>query len=153
MHRFESFAAEFFRCPFTGRVYGKRAFFELLAAANEHLRFGMVDNLEAGAPQQRLGAGAVGNPPVGWVAGIFFFNEIHFWKAGFFKNGRLAEWIILVENFNLVHSELNGLNDKEIFGDVLVNEVQGLLRMPQVVKNAMQQDHVELHPQVAESVG
>src|SRR5579884_3262149 len=62
-----------------------------LAPADVNLLLGMIQDFESSAAQHRFGTGAVGNPPVGRVVGVFLFDEIHAWKAGPVKHVLFVE--------------------------------------------------------------
>src|SRR5206468_12762979 len=50
--------------------------------ADVDLRLGMRRDLEPGAAQHGLGAGAVGNPPVGGIVRIAVLHKVQHWVSG-----------------------------------------------------------------------
>src|SRR5437764_5740833 len=61
--------------------------------ADEHFGLGVNDNLEPGAAQHRLRAGAVGDPPVGRITAILVLDAVHARAAGPLEDVRLPEVI------------------------------------------------------------
>src|SRR5919109_1589618 len=69
-----------------GRIDRPRPIWQFLAAADKDFLLRMAENVKASAAQQCLGAGAIGNPPVGGIAGIGLFDKVQAWKTRLGEN-------------------------------------------------------------------
>src|ERR1051325_3193345 len=65
------------------------------APANEPFLFGMVDDFKTCAPQLAFNAGAIGDPPIGGVAGIIVLDEVHARKFRGVEDGLFPEVVVL----------------------------------------------------------
>src|SRR2546423_1908780 len=98
------------------------AFLQLSPTANEDFLLRMLQNVKTGAAKHRFGAGAVRNPPIGWVAGITLLHEMKARVAGPLKNFGLPKVIVIFKRLDLIAAPLHGLKDEEIPGGVFVNQ-------------------------------
>src|SRR5438874_1574813 len=121
--------------PANGHVDRARPARQRSMPTEEHLGFRMIHNIESGAAQHRFHAGAIWNPPVGRIAAVTFFDQIHLWKTWPFEHVRFRKFIIVLEQLNRFASTLEGLKNEEIGRDVLVNQVEREQRMAQMIKN------------------
>src|SRR3954447_7047739 len=112
----------------------------------------MCRDLEAGAAQHRLDAGAIGNPPVGPVVRVLVLDKMQDGVARALKLIRAPEVIVLLQRQMGGASPLHGLEDQDSAGHMLVDEIERKERMAQVVENAEEQNDVELFPQCANVV-
>src|SRR5579883_3651650 len=103
----------------------------------------MLEDVEAGAAQQRLGAGPVGNPPIRLVMRVTPLDELESRESRLIENRLFPERVVLGEHRHLIGAPLHRLEDQEISGDMLVNEVEGEQRMAQMVEHAHEKHDVE----------
>src|SRR5207248_209217 len=92
------------------------------------------------------------NPPIGGVSGIALFDEEHSGKFRRIEHLSFPEMIVVVRLVRFVASTLHRLENKKVFGHMLMDQVQSQKRMPQVVKHAHEEDQIELLAQVRDVV-
>ena len=136
----------------SGRIDRVRSGLQLSAAAHKDLWFWMADDLKAGAAEQRFRASPIRDPPVGGVARVLLFNEVQTWETGPVKDLRFREGIVVRDRFHLVATALQGLKHQQIFGDVLVDQIECQQRMAEMIEYPHEQDQIELLPQLSHIV-
>ena len=85
----------------------------------------MRDDVEAGAAQHGGRAGRVGCPPVGRVGAVGMFDEMHLRIAGAVEMRLLPEVVIFGHGVHRVRAALEGLEEQQVVGDCVVNDVEG----------------------------
>src|SRR6185437_9277984 len=75
---------------------------------------------------------------------ILALYEMQLWKAAFEENAFLGELIIVVEVEHELRSSLHRLEQQQVLGDVLADEVEREQRVAEVVKHPHEDHEVEL---------
>src|SRR4051812_35328567 len=111
---FQNMTASIMAAPGLGWVNRARPRVDRTPFADEHFLFGVTEDFETGAPQHGPDRSPVWNPPVGGVAGIFLFNEVHAGENGPIKDVLDPEVIVIVDGFDLRTAALHRLKHEQI---------------------------------------
>src|SRR5690348_9041782 len=124
-------------------IDGARLVRALATAADIDLAFRMGGDLKPGAAEHRFHACAVGYPPVRPIVRVAPFDEVQLGISRFGKWLRRPEVVVFLQWLDHFAAALHGLDQQEIAGDVLVNEIECQERVSQMVEHAQKEHDIE----------
>src|SRR5206468_10733904 len=82
-----------------------------------------LGDAESRRPKHRLGAGTVRHPPVGPVVGILLLDEVELGEARLEEDVGFRELVILIEREDMLRTPLHRLEQQQVAGDMLTDEI------------------------------
>src|SRR5436305_4148150 len=107
------------------------------------LKLRIGDDLQPGAAQHGFRRGAVRDPPIRLIAGVFLLDEVHAWEARLGKNLAVPEVIVVFGAVDAIVAAQHRLED-ELMPDLGGHLVECVQRIPQVIEDTHEEDKIEL---------
>jgi hypothetical protein len=114
-----------------------------LPAAEIDLVFRLGLDTKAGGAKHGFDASSVGNPPVGLVVGVAVLDEVHLGVAGLVEGSRGVKVVVGLGTYDVAAAALHTLEEHQVSGYVLMDEVESEEGMAEVIKNTHEDDQIE----------
>jgi hypothetical protein len=98
---------------------------------------------KAGGAKHGFDAGSIGDPPVGLVVGVAVLDEVHLGIAGLVEGSRGVEVVIRFGTYDVAAAALHTLEEHQVSGYVLMDQVKSEERVAEVIKDTHEDDEVE----------